>query len=147
MGTFFAFVDDHVGAGLRGLEGVRLANVVAEFLAERGHEHVLERNSRSIGLASELVHVLGEASGLRETGQSLRYVQLDEVIEHLLALVHFVEGDELLDQVFVVGKARSNEILGFRSKLEDQHRYSARILRCSRPRSGCWHSRQSHGGC
>ena len=92
MGTFFAFVDDHVGAGLRGLEGVRLANVVAEFLAERGHEHVLERNSRSIGLASELVHVLGEASGLRETGQSLRYVQLDEVIEHLLALVRFVEG-------------------------------------------------------
>ena len=59
MGTFFAFVDDHVGAGLRGLEGVRLANVVAEFLAERGHEHVLERDSRSIGLASELVRTRG----------------------------------------------------------------------------------------
>ena len=147
MGTLFAFVDNHVGAGLRGLEGVRFANVVAEFLAEGGHEHVLERNGRSIRLTSELVHVVGEASGLQETGRILRYVQLDEVIEHLLTLVRFVDGDELLYQVFVVGKARSNECLGFRSKLENQHRYSVEILRCSRPRSGCWHSRQSQGGC
>lgn len=61
-----AFVEDEIGAGLRGVEVEFPIHVVTELLAQGGHEHIFESHARTIGLASNFFHIFREPFILRK---------------------------------------------------------------------------------